>query len=168
MRPLDHDNRPEARGNESGGKPAKRREVALADEWEKAPDVEIGLKNGTRHDPGLAAATRDTLSQLGGRKPDLLRAAHALACGEGQSPAVLRELRRAVLATTDGDLRPVVRDVLLSGYRETSEGPIIADPFSPQTEAERQAVVASERIADRNALRLFGYDPPPDDGPGRR
>ena len=131
---------------------------------EIGPEYQIKLRNGACADLRLAKATWQTLMSLSDTHPALVSAVLELAQGHQQTPDMLRELRRALLTQPNGELRDVVRDVVLSAYRETAEGAVLANPFLLDSEADRKAFEECEQRSERNRLRMFRPDHP---GEGR-
>lgn len=130
---------------------------------------EVNLRYGLPADPRAVNGVLLFLEALARRDPDQFRALLSLARGEQPTvpPSLLGAWRRAGVVATDGSVRPLFRDVLLSACRETPEGLVLASPFAPQTDAEaeliRTHVAAFEDRLARFA-RYLGLDRPPGDG----
>lgn len=107
-----------------------------------------------------------TLQQL---EIDHLQAFVMLARGdEPVAPGPTREDLRGLHGecfTRDGSLEPVVREVVLSAFRETAEGAVVVNPFqlSSQADMEVLAKVARQVLRETQRLlrRMRGDDKPP-------
>jgi hypothetical protein len=127
---------------------------------ETGPEYQIKLKNGAMADLMLAKATWQTLMSVSDTHPALVVAVLELAQGKQQPPDMLRELRKALLTQPNGELRDVVRDVVLSAYQETTEGAVLVNPFLLDSEADRKAFEECEQRSKRNWLRILRPDDP--------
>lgn len=125
----------------------------------------VTLKNGTEH-PALEVLLE--LGQLRGfidGHPDgeqLVIDLHHFCRGERDrvQPAslpILIQYRFVLPHLSGGDLlpRPLARDVLLSAFRQTPEGAVIADPVE-DTEQNRAALARGQAEYERRAARLRG------------
>jgi hypothetical protein len=135
-----------------------------ADQFEISPNYTVTLRNGATEDLTQAMATWDTLTQIKDNQPALFAAALALAQGQEPSPSMRRELRRGLLTLRNGVLRPAVKNVLLSSYEETPEGPVLVNPIKPTCDADRRAFEELEARSERNFRRFLDFDDP---SPGR-
>lgn len=115
------------------------------------------LKNGARLDVRIALAEWRALVGLLEAQPQVFRAALEMARGHDQPPSVLRTLRRNWLTFRTGELRPPVRDLLLSSYRETPEGPVMTFPARLADEESRVAVEQDERRVAEVLRRLADH-----------
>ena len=139
-------------GKQSCRPPSLGRQSKL--ELESGGEYQISLKNGSRHDLRIAQAIWEALAPLITTHPDLFAAALNLANGIAPSPAMSRELRREFMTLENGELRAIIRDVLLSSYQETADGPILISPFKVESPADRQAFEECEKRAARNTTRM--------------
>ena len=151
-----------ARDTRTTGPTASTSEVPL----EQGPKYLVTLKNGVREDIRVVLATWDTLTSLQDTRPQLFAAARAMADGKDETSAVRREMRRYCLTDQNGALLPQVRDVLLSGYQNTKEGPVLVNPIRFDSEADRTAFEACRQLAARNLSRFLAGESPRDDGQG--
>lgn len=129
------------------------------------PHYVLTLKNGERIEVAAGRAAWQTLNDLLSTRPALVAAALAKARNEEVSSSMEHELRRALLTLPSGDLRKSVRDVILSGYQETKDGPVIVNPFNLDRDTDQQAFEEAQCRRDRNDLRLGGFDRSDDAGP---
>jgi hypothetical protein len=125
--------------------------------FDKGFNYQATLKNGATVDMAFGYEAWETLNDLLAKRPDLIAAAQAKLRGEEVSQSMRRQLRRVWLTGRDGELLPYIRDVLMSGYKETNDGPVIANPFKLDTEADRRAFEAMEKVAHHNRSRFLRY-----------
>jgi hypothetical protein len=143
------------------------KEGVLTDENEEM----VTLKNGTRFDAGLTRAAYQTLDAFLEREPELFGSLLALA--RDQQDAVpadhITRLRAALLVRPDGTLVPVVREVLLSAYRDTPDGPALVHPvrFASAEEVAREERAEEASWNWLNRWLREDDTPGSDDTPGR-
>lgn len=149
--------------------PAQLREERLEDEVE---DKLFPLKNGGQiggnHGQGVLENLRDLLED----DPQLFQALLAIVQGRPQdaTPEAVSQLRSDLFLRADnGAIRPDIRDVLLSAYNETAEGPVLVNPFvltssEQPVELERMNKEANDRLL-REIFRK-GNDKGPSTGRG--
>ncbi len=130
-------------------------EDAGDDRGDEGPESVVTLKNGRRMEIREVFATWETLksTQLG--HPSLFAAVLRLARGETVRPIELRRLRRATLASSSGGLQAGVRDVLVSAFTVTSEGPVLGNPIRFTGDADRNAFRQCEQRYQRNIERIL-------------
>jgi hypothetical protein len=78
----------------------------------------------------------------------------------------VRVLTQYGLMTSDGQPTRRARDVFLSSYRETPDGPTLVDPFSPESPAQETAIRDAEQRANARLKRL-GESSRDDESPER-
>lgn len=128
---------------------------------------QVTLKNGAVLDTWIALASWQALADLQHSKPGMFAAALSMARGNPVPPATARELRRGLLLTRAGELRPEIRDVLLAGYQQTPEGGVLTNPVRLDDEADRAAFAECERRSIETMYRLVTGNEPPERGPWR-
>ena len=114
----------------------------------------VRLKNGAQIEADRGWECLDCLRVLLEDEPRHFQTLLALARGDSDkvdSKSVSFLLREGLLRR-DGSLDPALCNVLLSGYRETEEGPVVANPFQPADAHEARALEAQER-AEREAFK---------------
>jgi hypothetical protein len=132
---------------------------------------ELRLKNGARVDATLGRGGYLALRGLLAREPELFRSLLAVARSE---PVAIPErhdarLRAARFLRPDGTIVPSIRDVLLSAYRETPDGPALVNPFQFASEEEvREEERADDAAWDRLRRGLRNDDNPGTGGPHGR
>lgn len=126
----------------------------------------LRLKNGSEVDARSAYVDWRMLFAEQDLHPNNVQSLIALARGDPDSVskevvAELRERHRLWFAR-DGTLEPIVRDVLLSAYRDTPEGVVIVNPFELTNQRDADTFSKIQRRDDRLLSRLFGLgdDPP--------
>jgi hypothetical protein len=132
-------------------------EVFLRKMFERSPDYQATLKNGATVDIAFGLEAWDRLNRLLSTNPDLIAAAQAKLRGEEISPSMRQELREVFLTDPDGALLPYIRDIFISAYQETKDGPVFTNPFKLDTEADRQAFKATDKLEKRNKLRFLRH-----------
>jgi hypothetical protein len=126
------------------------------------------LKNGATIEMATGYLAWEKLNRMLSTNPELIAAAQAKLRGEEVSSEIGRELQRAFMTGPDGELLPDIRDVLISGYQETNDGPVITNPFKLDTQVDRMAFEDMEKHQKSNRMRLlkrFGLLPGDPDGP---
>jgi hypothetical protein len=139
--------------------------VSGFDELETGKDQLVTLKNGTTIDVKTGRSAWGTLNDLLEQHPHLFKLLHSKIRGEEITPEAIRELRKALLVLPSGEVRESLRNVLLSGYQETKDGPVIVNPFKLDSESDRQAFTEAENLRRRNDARLGIVDSLDDSGP---
>ncbi|MGE4003403.1 MAG: hypothetical protein AB7I48_24720 [Planctomycetaceae bacterium] len=139
----------------------------------RLPDLEeplkLKLKNGSEVDAFKAYSVWRLLVIMESEAPKDLSLFSAFARhGENKlhpkSRDALRNRWRGWF-TPEGTLDPVARDVVLSAYRETGDGPVVVEPFHLEKRSDVEAFKLVERQFDQ-ATRLvrnlaLGDDFPP-------
>lgn len=131
---------------------------------EKGKDIQ--LKNGSRWDYRFARAYLNLLRDFELGQPETFQVLCGLARGESVPPIDLQKAELAGLVA-NGQLRDVVRDVLLSALTPTPEGPVLSDPFKPSTEEERETLRRAERASEDFLVGLTEGLSPPEPSPPR-
>jgi hypothetical protein len=111
-------------------------EVQLEEESE---DPILRLKNGGQIKAGEGRIQWRDLTALLQQEPDLFRALLALALGRPEAMSAEHRKRLRYIGgflERDGSIIPYVRDVLLSAYQETAEGPVLVNPFILESEEQ--------------------------------
>lgn len=129
--------------------PAQPREGLLrADRNELLP-----LKNGGHVEASLGQALLRMLEGLLERHPDDFHALLAIIEGrtEEAPSARVEALKEAMLLRPDGSVIPGLRDVLLSAYQQTQEGPVLVNPFQLESNDQARAL---EQAEEEGYLRL--------------
>ena len=132
----------------------------------------LRLKNGAQIEADWGNANYFALQGLLEQEPEAFHSLLEVARGglraipEGH----LSVLRNALLLRPDGTVTPGTRDVLLSAYRETPDGPALVNPFQFTSEEEvRREEQAEKNELDRVRRWLREGDKPGSGGPsGRR
>lgn len=150
-----------------GSRRPVREGLLTEDEGERV----VPLKNGAQVEVALGRATYQALRGLLAREPELFGSLLARARGE---PGALSEdhdarLRDALFLRPDGTLAPATRNVLLSAYRQTPDGPALVHPFRFTSSAEATQEERAEDAAWDRARRWLddGDDPGTGGPPGR-
>jgi hypothetical protein len=131
--------------------PAQLREGRLEEEAERV----FTLKNGKQMRGGEAIAALRGLQALLEQRPYLFRALLAIVQGRAEEAAsediaLLKD--GCWLRADNGVLRDTIRDVLLSAYQETPEGPVLTNPFRFRDQGEANQI---ERIEEAHFNRLI-------------
>lgn len=125
---------------------------------ENANRTTITLQNGAVVEARQAAAVLQDLDTLLTNAPDEFASLLALAQGRDAdaNPDHFKSLRaHAFLDWHDGrTIQPLVRDVLLNSFQQTSEGPVIA-PLRLQDAADLPAAEQAQAELDRWTKRLW-------------
>lgn len=128
---------------------------------------QLRLKNGADVDARPAYVRWQLLHGIESRHPAHVRAFWELARGEDLAIPhdMLHEVRKryANWFEQSGNLNSLVRDVILSAYRETPDGPMLVNPFQLATQAETDLFAQIEREDDdflRRLLRRRDEEPP--------
>lgn len=137
----------------------------------RAERKQVRLKNGTEIDARTGLAELEQLKYWYDRDPAYFNALVALAQGRRDDvlPAHLDFLREAHYLGEGDDLNPTTRDVVLSAYRQSPEGPVLVCPFSLR---DRDEALELENLLDEKELRDLrkrlgnDRDPGPDRGRG--
>src|SRR6185312_4639018 len=98
----------------------------------------MSLRNGATIDVKDGRAAWATLNSLLHTHRALFNAVLAKVRGETVTHIMEQELRRALLTLPSGELMRDIHDVILSGYQETKDGPVIVNPFKLETDKERE------------------------------
>jgi len=127
----------------------------------------LRLKNGSEVDAQIAYVRWRMLGAEQTTRPHLVEALLAFARGNPDSisteVAAETKERHSFWFTRDGALEPIVRDVLLSAYRETPDGVVIVNPFDLRTQQEADTLSEIQRQDDlliRRGFRDKGEQPP--------
>src|SRR5580704_17015667 len=107
------------------------------------PKKKYTLKNGGQVEGSSGIGTLRALESLLVQSPDLFNALLAIVQGRAQdaTPEAITELRKATfIGARTGAVIPEIRDVLLSAYQETPEGPVLVNPYRFESEAEAREV----------------------------
>jgi hypothetical protein len=119
-------------------------------------DLILRLKNGELAEARLALAERNILDRFLTTQPRHFEVLLRLCRGDvPESPdaawrkslEVLKQ-RRSVL--DDGTVRPLTRNVILSSYKVTPDGPVMAQPFALTNEQNRELADLVDRQLDEN------------------
>lgn len=124
-------------------------------------DPILTLKNGAKVNARHALAMRDLLEALLHYHPDEFAALLNLCqLSPGSTASPLSQ--RAVQCLKDhgsldanGALRPIIRDVVLSSYSITPDGPVLTQPFALATPEEKCLADGLEQDADRRAQKFI-------------
>jgi len=111
----------------------------------------LRLKNGSEVDAIIAYVDWQMLGAVETRSPDKLAALLAIARGEEASvaPQMLADLRSGYpWFEPDGTMEPIVRNVILSAMRHTSEGSLLVFPFDIKTETDKNIFTQVQREDD--------------------
>jgi hypothetical protein len=111
----------------------------------------LRLKNGSEVDATIAYVDWQMLEAVETRSPDKLAALLAIARGEEASvaPQMLADLRNGYpWFEPDGTMEPIVRNVILSAMRHTSEGSLLVFPFDIKTETDKNIFTQVQREDD--------------------
>ena len=118
----------------------------------------LRLKNGSEVDAKIAYVDWQMLEAVETREPAHLQALVAIARGDEASvaPEVRAHLREQWLTwfNRDGEMEPVVREVLKSAYRDTPDGSLLVFPFQISTQSD-QDIFAKIQREDDQILRRF-------------
>ena len=144
---------------------------------EEQRDVFLRLKNGELANVQSALAERACLEDLLRIHPQHFKVLLSLSRGDAPDPTVpettwresveflkneTRDLRH------DGTVRPLARNVLLSSYQVTPDGPVLSQPFALTSQQEKQLADAIDQRTDTHRAqflrRLLEGDGP---GPSR-
>jgi hypothetical protein len=131
----------------------------------KRIEGKVRLKNGSEVDAQKAYVSWRFLQAFTMTEPAEMRALLALAHGEDWLVSTETKDRLRVDRTwfdKNGTLEPHVKDVLLSGWRDTADGPVMVDPFQLTTQAEVDLIARIERQSERfwRSLIRRGKSPP--------
>lgn len=116
----------------------------------------LTLKNGVVANAAMALFEYRLLSRL--QKSDPERFAVVLRMAHGEPARMSRHQRKVFqnrTACTDenGNIRPLLRDVLLSSYTETAEGPVLANPFAFRDARDRELTEDIQRGYERSVQK---------------
>ena len=118
----------------------------------------LRLKNGATVDARSAYVEWRSLEGFNGNRPqEFLRLAEVARSGNSAvAPAELLDLRHLHREWfgDDGTLLSIVRDVVLSMFRETREGIVLVNPFQLTNESEHQLLVNIQAETDHLLRRL--------------
>ncbi len=128
----------------------------------------LPLKNGGATEIAVGLVTADILRDLLEKQPEHFEVLLALARGQNQDLPVrsLAYLRRDEFLMKGAVIKPLYRDILLSSYQQTPDGPVIVNPFRLDDEADARAV---QSVADSRGRpdrikwlfdQIFGDDEP--------
>jgi hypothetical protein len=153
----------------SASTPVKLREERLAEEDPRKKIMP--LKNGGQIEARTGMAYFDCFCDIQAQEPDDLRALLSLAQGQCEEvpAAVIDGLRDTGFLEADGSLKPGPRDVLLSAYRETPDGPVLVMPFVLKDEEAARVFERMEQQGIERLIRRLRRDRDKDEGrPGGR
>lgn len=148
----------------AGGRHGRRRKEGRMPKKEEEPI--LPLKNGSTANVRHALAERRNLERLLRHAPqhfDILlklcqgTTAEAIARSGIPAEESLKYLQNDTVLQKDGTVRPIVRDVLLSSYQVTPDGPAITMPFAFTTHEQTEMVDAIQQQINERATRLFKY-----------
>lgn len=120
-------------------------------------DPILTLKNGAKVNGRHALAMRDLLEALLRHHPNEFATLLELCQSQpGSQPpplsqATIRCLQDHGSLDADGTLRPIIRDVMLSSYHATPDGPVLTQPFTLATIEEKRIADGLDDAADRRA-----------------
>jgi hypothetical protein len=118
----------------------------------------LTLKNGAKVNARHALAERSRLERLLRNHPDhfgaLMRLSKAQAAGSNQFDQTtiqesVRFLKNNGDLLKDGQVRSIVRDVLISSYQETPDGPVMTQPFLLASKEDKRIADRIEEDADQ-------------------
>ncbi len=121
----------------------------------------LRLKNGVQIEASEGRIRLMDLEGLLEHHPDHFKGLLALARGKQEevSAETIRFLGESRIFLRAGEINPDVRDVLLSAYQETAEGPVLVNPFRfTSVEEAREMEREEKRNADRLIREIFEDD----------
>jgi len=124
----------------------------------------LRLKNGSQANVRLALTERNSLNDLMRVFPQHFKVLLALCMHSGtaqshpgaesglqESVDFLRDQYRVVLI--DGTVDPLTKNVLVSSYQETPDGPMLTQPFALDSPGQKRLADMIERTADEFTLK---------------
>lgn len=132
-------------------------------EGQDAP--KLRLKNGVEVDARKAYV--DWRMFVGAEKETPAHVQALVALARGDDGSVPSNVRLALQSTyedwfaSDGSLLPLIKDVVLSAFRDTPDGPVIVNPFQLTSQADAEVFDRVERRYYRILRWFFGNDNPP-------
>lgn len=129
----------------------------LPEEYEQGRP-KLRLKNGSEVDARIAYVTWRMLEAVETRRPTRLKALVAIA--RGQENSVASEMRNRLREEylnwfKDGQMEPIVRDVIQSAIRDTPDGSLLVEPFQLTNQAELETLKKIQRQDDEVLKQLF-------------
>lgn len=133
-----------------------RREERLTSEQNDQQAI-VSLKNGETMESQLAWDYLDSLRLLLEEHPKHFLALLAAARGNERLPRgnIAQLLRRHRYLRNDRSIDPDYRNVLLSSYQETPEGPVLANPFAPGDQYEADQLTKTREADDAKWRRII-------------
>lgn len=147
-------------GSPTGGETAPAgvinplREEHLGEEEKSEPRrPELPLKrSGERRELSSTRMREDYVRSLLEQQPAHFRALVSLVKGdeEGVTEQRIEDLKSWYYLEGDGTVKPGIRDIIESAYRETPDGPCIVNPFDVTNPADAATLQrANEQLAER-------------------
>jgi hypothetical protein len=114
-------------------------------------------QTGNEVDAKIAYVDWQMLEAMETRTPERLEALTAIACGDDASVGpVMRELLRKeylLWFNREGEMEPILREVIRSAMRKTPEGSVLVFPFDIKTEVDKDVFVQVQRQDDDIIVR---------------
>jgi hypothetical protein len=120
----------------------------------------VRLKNGSEVDAQPAYVRWRMLEALEKVNPSDARALLSFARGDqwllsSEAGQLLRD-KQSPWFQSDGKLEPIAQSVILSAWRDTTDGPVIVNPFQLATQQDVDLLARIERQDNRFLRTLFG------------